>query len=288
MALLGTYAIVALTIGCGEGPGVGKNPGKLRIVLDAGPTLIAGTHDGGFDTDDGCRVSYSRHIVSIGLVSMSKTDGKYPQVSDAIGVADLARPEFGPAQLAVFERIPVGPYPSFGFTTPAPNANAVNLNDVPPSEVDAMIANSWSFVVEGRVTRGLDQAVTRFAIRANVPADYSECGDDGKLGVGVGSNAKATITIHGDHLFFNGFPKHESDVDRLAQWMWDIQDIDGDGILTRADFEAAEEVNQIFPPSLYSLEGSPLPIESAWDFIRAQLATTGHLGADGDCDWGEL
>lgn len=285
---LSAYALLSLTTACGEGPGRGKNPGRLTVLLNAGPTFALEAGGGGLDTDDGYRVSYSRYIVSVGLVSMSKSEGRDHQDSDAIAIADLTRIGSTPPVVTVFDRIPVGPYPSFAFATPAPDANASNINAVPQLDVESMIANGWTFIVEGQVARAADDVVREFVIQADVPADYSDCADAEKQGVGVGSKAKTVITIHGDHLFFTGFPRDEAQAKRLAQWVWEVEDVDGDGVLTRSDFQAAEDIDRMFPPSRYSLQGGPLLIENAWDFVRAQLATAGHLRENGDCNWGEL
>jgi hypothetical protein len=75
---------------------------------------------------------------------------------------------------------------------------------------------------------------------------------------------------------------------RLAQWLWDIED-DGDGVLTQADFEAATNVEELFPAPTYTLTGGPIePIENAWDFVRAQLGTQGHIRGEGECEWGDI
>ena len=74
---------------------------------------------------------------------------------------------------------------------------------------------------------------------------------------------------------------------RLAQWMWDVEDVDSDG-LTKADFEAATDVESLFPSppnGAYELTGAPIDaINNAWDFIRAQLATQGHILGEGECE----
>lgn len=286
-------ACVALLLsgGCGEGPGRGKNPGKLTVVLDAEATIVDGLQSGTQSENirDGFDVSYTRHLIAIGLVSMSKGDGRDLQTSDVVGIADYTRLPPSLHVLTVFERIPVGRYTRFGFATPAPNDNATNINSVPQSDVDAMVANGWSFVIEGRLTRVSDRATKDFLIEADVPAVYADCAVDGaEPGVGVGTNASASISMHGDHLFFNGFPADESGVMRLAQWMWDVEDVDADNVLTRTDFEAATDVGRLFPIPTYTLSGGPLPIANAWDFVRAQLGTTGHIFGEGGCEWGHL
>ena len=104
----------------------------------------------------------------------------------------------------------------------------------------------------------------------------------------VSVESSAEVTIHGDHIFFNGFPEEEGTVRRLAQWMADIEDINDDDVLTQVDFEAATDLGALFPASEYELTGGPLEITTAWDFVRAQLGTQGHFQGEGECDWGDL
>ena len=85
-------------------------------------------------------------------------------------------------------------------------------------------------------------------IEADVPSVYSDCAvEDLEPGVNVSSNSSVDITLHGDHIFFNGFPEEEGNVVRLAQWLWDIQDVDSDDVLTQVDFEAATDTGRLFP-----------------------------------------
>jgi hypothetical protein len=97
--------------------------------------------------------------------------------------------------------------------------------------------------------------------------------------------------MHGDHMFFNGFPEEEGNVMRQAEWLWEVEDIDDDGLLTKTDFEAATDIGALFPSppqGNYELTGGPLPISNAWDFIRAQLGTQGHIFGEGECQWSSL
>lgn len=286
---------ITLHTGCGSSSTGGAGEGNLSVVLAAEETIPEGLQAGDGDEDirDGFDVRFSRYIVVIGNVAMSQVDGANPQSSSVIAVADFTSLPSTQPELTAFDGIATGQYTSFGFETPAPDSQPLNINSVPEEDVDAMLANGWSYIIEGTITQVSDAATKNFLIEAAVPTVYSDCAlEDLEPGVNVSSNSSVDITLHGDHIFFNGFPDEEGNVQRLAQWLWDIEDTDSNGVLTRIDFEAATDVGSLFPSppgGAYELTGGPIvPITNAWDFIRAQLGTQGHIFGEGECEWNPL
>ncbi|MBT8467196.1 MAG: hypothetical protein KJN97_00495, partial [Deltaproteobacteria bacterium] len=61
-------------------------------------------------------------------------------------------------------------------------------------------------------------------------------------------------------------------------------------VLTQVDFEAATDVGALYPSPPYSdINSGPAgAINNAWDFIRSQLGTQGHLNGEGECEWRPL
>jgi hypothetical protein len=131
-----------------------------------------------------------------------------------------------------------------------------------------------------------DQPEIAFSIAARAATQYGPCQLDDQRGFSVPEhgNAVVTITIHGDHLFFNGFPERdESSVLRLAQWLADC-DLNLDGVVEE------RELSQIAPADLgeiderFQLGGSPItPLATMLDYVRAQLETQGHFNGEGEC-----
>ncbi len=284
-----------LLAGCGSDSTGGSGDGNLSVLVEAEESIPDGLQagDGEEDIRDGFDISYSRYIVTLGNVAMSQLDGADFQSSAVVVVADLTSLPSTLPELTSFDGIPTGQYTSFGFETPPADTNVVNLNSVEQADIDAMIANGWSYIIEGTITQVSDGASKDFLIEADVPSVYSDCAvEDLEPGVNVSSNSSVDITLHGDHIFFNGFPEEEGNVVRLAQWLWDIPDVDSDDVLTQADFEAATDIATLYPspPSgVYELTGGPIvPITNAWDFIRAQLGTQGHIFGEGECEWSPL
>ena len=287
------YLAAALSIaGCDSSSTGGSGNGNLSVLLEAEETIVDGLQNGDEEENirDGFDVSFSRYVVAIGMVATSQLDGANPQTDPLVVVADFKSLPTTSPELTAFAGIPTGQYTSFGFETPAPDDTASNFNEVPEADYDAMIANDWSYIIEGTITRVSDDASKNFLIQADVPTVYRDCAVDGmEPGVSVSSNSSVDITLHGDHLFFNGFPDEEASVQRLAQWLWDIEDSNGNEVLDKPDFQAATNVEELFPQPTYTLGGGPIsPIENAWDFVRAQLGTQGHIFGEGECLWSSL
>lgn len=279
--------------GCGGDSGGGE--GNLTVLLEAEETIVDGIQAGTGDENilDGFDVDFSRYIAAVGLVAMNQGGGSNAQSSSTVVVADFASLPTTASELTTFQGIPTGQYSEFGFETPAPDESVVNLNSVDSADVEAMIENGWSYVIDGTITRVSDGASKDFLIEAEVPTIYTDCALDGQEpGVNVSRTSSVDVTLHGDHIFFNGFPEEEGNVQRLAQWLWDIEDTNDDGVLTRPDFEAATDVGSLFPTpprDVYELTGGPISdITNAWDFIRAQLGTQGHIFGEGECEWSPL
>lgn len=280
----------SLMAGCGSSSTGGSGEGNLSVLLEAEETIVAGIESGTGDENilDGFDVTFSKYIVSIGNVAMNQAGDTNAQSSSDVVIAEFTSLGSFP-ELTSFNGIPTGQYTSFGFATPAPDANVENLNEVDEADFDAMIANGWSYIIEGTITNVETEESKDFLIEADVPTVYTDCAvDDMEPGVNVASDSSVDITLHGDHIVFNGFPEDEAQVMRLAQWLWEIED-DGDGILRKNDFEAATNVEELFPSPTYTLTGGPIePIENAWDFVRAQLGTQGHIRGEGECEWGAI
>jgi len=281
----------SLMAGCGSSSTGGSGQGNLSVVLEAEETIVAGIESGNGDENilDGFDVTFSKYVVSIGNVAMSQVvDDPNPLSSADVVIADFTSLGSFP-DLTSFNGIPTGQYVSFGYETPTPDASVENFNDVDEEDFNAMITYGWSYLIEGTITQVSDGASKEFMIEASVPTVYGDCAvEDMEPGVNVASDSSVDITLHGDHIVFNGFPEDEGAVQRLASWLWAIED-DGDGVLTKDDFEAATNVEELFPTPTYTLTGGPIePIRNAWDFIRAQLGTQGHIRGEGECEWSKL
>lgn len=279
------------------GTGASTGDGNVTININPEDTIVNGVAScEGSDEEecisDGYSASWSKYIITVGFVDMNQGDGTNQQTSDAVAVAEFRNLSEAGSTLTEFNGIPIGQYTEFGYQTPLLPENPddfININDeVSADDITNMIDNDLTYIIEGQLTADEGGETLNFLIEANVESFYTFCGEEGgQAGINVGTSGTDQITMHGDHIFFNGFPADESGVQRLAEWMWLVEDTDNDGILTRVDFEAATDLGLLYPSPPYTdLNAGPAgPLTNAWDFIRSQLGTQGHLNGEGECEW---
>ncbi len=92
------------------------------------------------------------------------------------------------------------------------------------------------------------------------------------------------ISLLGTRLFFNGFP---TDVSRgnyrlLAQWLADC-DLNLDGEVTQAELEQIAPIHLTELDKRFVLNRSPIPLNTMWDYIIAQLKAQGYVEGLGAC-----
>jgi len=123
-----------------------------------------------------------------------------------------------------------------------------------------------------------------FAWLAEAETSFGPCEIDEKPGVSVAADTSVAATIHGDHMFFNGFPEaDEGGVSRLAQYLADC-DLDLDGVVTEDELKKIKPADLPELDSRYQLGGSLItPIDNMWTYLRAQLKTQGHFQGEGEC-----
>lgn len=267
----------------------GGGEGSVRISLRAEETITAGLSTGsGVENTKDYAVSYSKFIVAVGHVQLGRARGGEVE-SEVVHIVDLKRVGEQGVEIAKFESLRAGEWDEFAFETPAAARDAVAL-EVDAEDAELMREQGWTYWIEGTVERpAASGGPVDFVIQTTVPTLFYDCERDGEFGLTVVADQTATgdITIHGDHIWFNSFPTgSEGSVERRAAWLPQA-DVDGDGKVSSEDL-AKLDATQVFTTELgYSLDGAPqeIPIESALDFVRAQLATQGHFRGEGECIW---
>jgi hypothetical protein len=265
--------------------GCGGPTGDLTILLEAEDSITEGLEPGTEleNIADGWTVRFSRYLMAIGDVHIERTSDEVEVVDDRVVVFDLSALGASGATLTELEAIDATRWDRFTYAQRGA-AGAERDASAEQADFDEMVENDWTHLIEGTLTNDAgDDLAFRFGVRA--PATYGPCqAEDGLSGVTVTQGGTtATVTIHGDHLFFDTFPTGAEVVERRAQWLADA-DTDGDRVITEAELTAAD-AGELFPSSTYNLAGAPFPIDSGFDFVRAQLMTQGHFQGEGECPW---
>lgn len=262
-------------LGCGSDEGTGK----LLVQLAAEETISGGLEQGqGVDNTKDYGVTYSKFLVAVGRVTLGGRSGAADRRDDAVYIADMKKVGETGLDLVEFDGLEAGQWSAFGFETPAAGPGAKPLAGVSDADAQVMIEKGLTYWIEGTVAR--KEKPVQFSFQVRVPTVYSDCQADGEPGVAVGEGGRsaATITLHGDHLWFDSFLSgSEAGIGRRAKWLVDA-DVDGDGKVVTEDL-ASLRPEVVFKD--YDFAGAR--IDTALDFVRAQLASQGHFNVEGEC-----
>lgn len=269
--------------------------GSLTVLLEAEASITDGIDAGSAAEDivDGWTVRYTKYVVAIGAVELARSNDDLAASAPPVWIVDLTRAPAGGVELARFDDLVAARWDRFGYALRAPGAEAMEVADA--ADAASMRENGWTYLVEGTLESAEGQSCPEGACRpapqlafrfgARVESTFGPCqAEDGLPGVSITeSGAAVSVTIHGDHVFFDRFPSGAEVITRRAQWLADA-DLDGDDVVTAGEL-ARVDAAAAFPIDDYHLAGAPLPIATAWDYVRAQLATQGHFQGEGECPW---
>jgi len=319
LANLAGFALIAWTAGACDA--TGTETGSVRVLLESEDVITSGIEAG--DTPDSIRdgwsMRYSKFIVAIGHIEvhLATSERETAQASEIYAV-DLTRLPATGVALWELADLAAGRW-EFSFETPAAGPDTVADDNVEAQDFMTLVDEGLTYLIEGTLTNETGQSCppralaepgehepngnssggnpcydapeVEFAFGTAAQTLFGPCELDGVSGFSVTANARQTVaaTLHGDHLFFNGFPEGgEGGVMRLAQWLADC-DLNLDGRVTR------EELAAIHPSALpeiddrFQLGGSPVtPIETMLDYLRGQLMTQGHMNGEGECAYNKL
>ena len=134
----------------------------------------------------------------------------------------------------------------------------------PPAAVGDRTGATPNGAVNSRGEPCYDHPEVRFRFESAAATSFGPCEVDGVPGFVMTADGTQTValTIHGDHLFFNGFPEGAVTMDELGQ-------------LTPSDLAEID--------TRFQLGGSSLELHDMRDYIAAQLRTQGHFQGEGEC-----
>lgn len=295
--------------------GCAEDEASLKVMLESEDTIVQGLAPGAGAENirDGWSVNFERFLAVVGPIELkSATDPNRSASSSQVHLVDLKQVPAGGLPLWTLEA-PEGRW-EFRYDTPGATAGFVKHANVTPQDAEVMRANNWTYHVIGALTKtdgqscpplalakpGAKQSngkksgnnpcyaapTVRFDIGATAATEFGPCEVDGIPGVALSSakELSVAVTIHGDHLFFNGFPEgDEGGVMRLAQWLADC-DLNLDGLVTKEELAAIAPTQLPEVNGRYQLGGSPItPLTNMYQFATAQFKTQGHFQGEGEC-----
>lgn len=273
-------------LGC-EADGADRGQGRLRVLLSAEASIREGLGQGSDveDTRD-YAVHFTKYLATVGEVSLGRSRGKLSRELPDTFVVDLTQIGEDGVELGLLDDLSSGEWDKFGFATPRADGDSVRFSGVSSADYTQMVEGGFSYWIEGRVERSeAEGGPVDFSLQSALGSTFHDCAHDGEPGVSVvsGGTATATITLHGDHMFFNAFQiGSEANLARMAGYLVQA-DRDRDGFVDNDELMQLDATDAFTRARGYSLDGAPILIDDALDFAEAQLATQGHYQGEGEC-----
>lgn len=301
-------------LACSSGDEAGT--GSLTVLLEPEDVIIEGMEAGTGPSDikDGWSVEFDDYIVAVGDIDLHySTDESIEAEAADVFLVDLKDVRASGEPLWEFESLEAGSW-EFHYWSAGAAHGALQHESVSNDDFHLMVDNDYTYLIRGTLTNddgqscppaslvdpgdaetsGTDEAgndcyestSVDFVIGARAETSFGPCSIDGVPGVAVpdGGSQTVAISIHGDHLFFNGFPSGaEGGISRYAQWLADC-DLDLDGTVTVEELEAIplSDLPQI-DEERYQLGGTTITLYTVYDYVIAQLKTQGHYQGEGEC-----
>lgn len=216
--------------------------------------------------DDGCEARFDSFLVVIAQADLINGDGQPVGGSDGALIFDVAEP--GPHALGAWS-VPRGPYDEARFVI-AP-ASAPEQGNATEAEVEALVGAGASVRVQGELSCGGESVTFDWAFDR---ATTYTC-EPPALSIPRGGEDVTQLTIHGDHLFYDGLEDPDAALRGLAILE---ADSNGDGAVT------LEELDQVAVAPLGYSVGRYSDVTTLRGFIAHLTQTLGHVDGEGHCE----
>lgn len=191
----------------------------------------------------------------------------HPRLGNAIQVLNVHTGEYGSMMVAT------------------PGAEGVSdCRQCAAGDLKLMLDGGYSLYIAGKITNEAGQSCApgeptdcapapEVRFRWGIPGGvrHAEC-----PGFTIQANDTTSITwmVNGDRWLLSGFSPDDESAPRLAQWIADA-DLDRDGETTIDELQQIK-AELLFPPERgYDLTGAPRSIDTAYDFLIAQVEAFG-------------
>lgn len=305
--------LAVFSLGCSSDSEAGT--GSLTVLLEPEDVIVDGISagTGPDEIHDGWSVQFESYIAAVGDIDLYlSTDESVEAKAGDVFVVDLKDLPASGEALWQFESLEAGSW-EFHYLSAGAARGAVQHESVSDDDFELMVESDFTYLVRGTLTSddgkscppaslatpgdeepsGTDEAGNAcyerpsvdFVIMGAEETRFGPCEIDGVSGVAIpdGGSQTVAISLHGDHLFFNGFPEgSEGGVARYGQWLADC-DLDLDGTVTTEELDAIplRDLPQI--DDRYQLGATPITLVTVYDYVLAQFKTQGHYQGEGEC-----
>jgi hypothetical protein len=308
------FALSCAAAACGDDSS-DAGSGTLSVLLEPEDVIIRGLEagDGADNIHDGWSVSFDKYLLAIGHIDAHlSTDEAVHAEDEAVYAVDLKQLPTAGLELWKLSNLQRGRW-EFFFEQTGAGDGAERHDNVDEADFQAMVDDDYTYLIHGKLTNPEGRACppgdlaepgdkepsgeksgdtcyeakeVRFEFGVEAETVFGPCETDGVPGFSIAAGGQQTVsvTVHGDHLFFNGFPEGgEGGVTRVAQWLADC-DLNLDGTVTREELEQIEPSQLPELDSRFQLGGSPIsPLTNMYEYVSSQLKTQGHLNGEGEC-----
>lgn len=267
----------------------GDGVSAMNVTIEAGQGVSGLDPGGGISgVVDGWTVRYDRLLVAVGDVK--EISGSAPEsYSDGTTyLVDLRQVPAGGASIAS-SALSLMSFENSEFSTLVPSDKAA-LILATEADRELMVKAGYSIYIEGSMTNATGRScrpddptdctpapMIVFSWGLAAAASFSGC--DG-FTLSQGDTAELTVNLPGDHWFLGNFSVDAERSPRRAQWVADA-DLDRDGETTLDELRAIEAAALFSPERGYDLKNAAIPVETAYDFLAAQIRTIGINSANG-------
>jgi len=288
--------LAALVWGCGS-----AGSGNAQIFVEPEDSIPDGLEAGSGEEQiqDGWSVQYDTFLVTIGNVHAARSSDPTDEARNgALYVVDLKNVPAGGLIVADFQNLEATRWDKVGFdlaNTPFASQKGEGISD---GDYARMTQGGYSVFIQGRMTKAggnscrpnapndcVARSEVTFSWGLKAGTSFDDCASaDGEAGFSVPSGGTVQVkpTIHGDHWFFSNITQGAELTRRLAQWIADA-DLDRNGDTTLDELRQIPAAQLFTQARGYSISGSLIPIETAYDFLEAQARTLGDYQGDGEC-----
>ncbi|MFH1463377.1 MAG: hypothetical protein ABIO70_03225 [Pseudomonadota bacterium] len=245
-----------LAVGCaGEGTWVLETWGEDYIEQAIPADVFA----------DGCDLVYDTFLVVDSELALMDGDGEPAGTIDGALVFDMT--QVGPHEIGSAV-VPATHYDEAHWRI-APMA-ALAAGNATTAQVTRMEELGAAVYAEGALTCG--GTTVGFAWAFDTDTTYHCEPED--LTIPAGGEDSTQLTVHGDHLFYDGLENEDAAV--RGQAIVDA-DADGDGFVTQAELQAVSVANLGYDV------GSHAEVEDLWAHLSFLSRTLGHVDGEGHC-----